>query len=66
MEYVCRSTDEIEEYQRVSSHVGKGLASIQKELHRMRVATKTQVEKIEIKREVIHWIVEGSCYMQCC
>uniref|UniRef100_A0A8C8J7G8 Myomesin 2a n=1 Tax=Oncorhynchus tshawytscha TaxID=74940 RepID=A0A8C8J7G8_ONCTS len=64
MEYVCRSTDEIEEYQRVSSHVGKGLASIQKELHRMKVATKTQVENIAIKREVIHWIVEGSCYMQ--
>uniref|UniRef100_A0A674F569 Myomesin 2a n=1 Tax=Salmo trutta TaxID=8032 RepID=A0A674F569_SALTR len=47
-----RSADEIEEYQRVSTHVGKGLASIQKELHRMRVATKTQVENIEIKREV--------------
>uniref|UniRef100_A0A8C8I3Q3 Myomesin 2a n=1 Tax=Oncorhynchus tshawytscha TaxID=74940 RepID=A0A8C8I3Q3_ONCTS len=42
----------IEEYQRVSSHVGKGLASIQKELHRMKVATKTQVENIAIKREV--------------
>uniref|UniRef100_A0A674F584 Myomesin 2a n=1 Tax=Salmo trutta TaxID=8032 RepID=A0A674F584_SALTR len=48
---MCRSADEIEEYQRVSTHVGKGLASIQKELHRMRVATKTQVENIEIKRE---------------
>uniref|UniRef100_A0A673X466 Myomesin 2a n=1 Tax=Salmo trutta TaxID=8032 RepID=A0A673X466_SALTR len=59
-----RSADEIEEYQRVSSHVGKGLASIQKELHRMRVVTKTQVENIAIKREVIHWIVEGSCYIQ--
>ncbi|XP_029632880.1 M-protein, striated muscle isoform X9 [Salmo trutta] len=47
-----RSADEIEEYQRVSSHVGKGLASIQKELHRMRVVTKTQVENIAIKREV--------------
>uniref|UniRef100_A0A3P8ZWF2 Myomesin 2a n=1 Tax=Esox lucius TaxID=8010 RepID=A0A3P8ZWF2_ESOLU len=30
----------------------KGLASIQEELHRMRVATKTQVENIAIKREV--------------
>uniref|UniRef100_A0A4W5RYJ1 Myomesin 2a n=1 Tax=Hucho hucho TaxID=62062 RepID=A0A4W5RYJ1_9TELE len=47
-----QSADEIEEYQRVSSHVGKGLASIQMELHRMRVATKTQVENIAIKREV--------------
>uniref|UniRef100_A0A8C7DXH8 Myomesin 2a n=1 Tax=Oncorhynchus kisutch TaxID=8019 RepID=A0A8C7DXH8_ONCKI len=47
-----RSADEIEEYQRVSSHVGKGLASIQKELHRMKVATKTQVENIAITREV--------------
>ncbi|XP_035635078.2 myomesin-2 isoform X4 [Oncorhynchus keta] len=47
-----RSADEIEEYQRVSSHVGKGLASIQKELHRMKVATKTQVENIALTREV--------------
>uniref|UniRef100_A0A8C7F8I9 Myomesin 2a n=1 Tax=Oncorhynchus kisutch TaxID=8019 RepID=A0A8C7F8I9_ONCKI len=30
---------------------GKGLASIQKELHRMKVATKTQVENIAITRE---------------
>ncbi|XP_067115114.1 myomesin-2 [Osmerus mordax] len=47
-----RNTDEVEEYQRVSSHVGKGLAAIQQELHRMRVATKTQVENIAIKNEV--------------
>ncbi|XP_046899432.1 myomesin-2 isoform X3 [Hypomesus transpacificus] len=47
-----RNADEVDEYQRVSSHVGKGLAAIQQELHRMRVATKTQVENIAIKNEV--------------
>ncbi|XP_062303875.1 myomesin-2 isoform X3 [Osmerus eperlanus] len=47
-----RNADEVEEYQRVSSHVGKGLAAIQQELHRMRVATKTQVENIAIQNEV--------------
>lgn len=49
---MSRNADEVDEYQRVSSHVGKGLAAIQQELHRMRVATKTQVENIAIKNEV--------------
>ncbi|XP_056136013.1 myomesin-2 [Lampris incognitus] len=47
-----RSSEDIEEYQRVSTHVEKGLAAIQEELHRMRVATKTQVENLAIQREV--------------
>ncbi|XP_029920384.1 myomesin-2 [Myripristis murdjan] len=47
-----RSADEVEEYQRVSIHVGKGLAAIQEELHRMRVATKTQVDNLAMQREV--------------
>ncbi|KAM6972736.1 myomesin-2 isoform 2-T2 [Aplochiton taeniatus] len=47
-----RSADDVEEYQRVSTHVGKGLAAIQQELHRMRVATKTQVDKLALNREV--------------
>ncbi|KAM3864976.1 LOW QUALITY PROTEIN: myomesin-2 [Diretmus argenteus] len=47
-----RSSEETEEYQRVSTHLGKGLAAIQEELHRMRVATKTQVDNLSIKREV--------------
>ena len=47
-----RSTEEVEEYQRVSTHVGKGLAAIQEELHRMRMATKAQVDSLAIKREV--------------
>ena len=42
----------MEEYQRVSTHVGKGLAAIQEELHRMRMVTKTQVENIAMEREV--------------
>ncbi|XP_034756583.1 myomesin-2-like isoform X6 [Etheostoma cragini] len=41
-----------EEYQRVSTKVEKGLTVIQEELHRMRMATKTQVDNIAIQREV--------------
>ncbi|XP_071361091.1 myomesin-2 isoform X8 [Trachinotus anak] len=47
-----RTAEETEEYQRVSANVGKGLAVIQEELHRMRMATKAQVESLEIEREV--------------
>lgn len=48
---VLRSAVETEEYQRVTTNVGKGLAVIQEELHRMRIATKAQVESIAIQRE---------------
>lgn len=41
-----------EEYQRVSSNVGKGLTVIQEEIHRMRMATKAQVDSLAIQREV--------------
>ncbi|KAM4584033.1 M-protein, striated muscle isoform 7-T8 [Odontesthes bonariensis] len=47
-----RTAEETEEYQRVTTNVGKGLAVIQEELHRMRIATKAQVESIAIKNEV--------------
>ncbi|XP_038144075.1 myomesin-2-like isoform X2 [Cyprinodon tularosa] len=47
-----RTAGETEEYQRVSTNVGKGLAVIQEELHRMRIATKAQVESIAIQKEV--------------
>uniref|UniRef100_A0A3B4UK10 Myomesin 2a n=1 Tax=Seriola dumerili TaxID=41447 RepID=A0A3B4UK10_SERDU len=47
-----QTAEETEEYQRVSTNVGKGLAVIQEELHRMRIATKAQVESLEIQREV--------------
>jgi len=47
-----RSAEETEEYQRVSTNVGKGLAVIQEELHRMRMATKAQVDSLAIEREV--------------
>uniref|UniRef100_A0A3B4AUC1 Uncharacterized protein n=1 Tax=Periophthalmus magnuspinnatus TaxID=409849 RepID=A0A3B4AUC1_9GOBI len=44
--------DSTPEYQRVSANVGRGLAVIQEELHRMRVATKAQVDNIAIQKEV--------------
>ncbi|XP_040001768.1 myomesin-2 isoform X2 [Xiphias gladius] len=47
-----RTAEETEEYQRVATNVGKGLSVIQEELHRMRMATKAQVESLEIEREV--------------
>lgn len=47
-----RSAEEREEYQRVSTHVEKGLTVIQEELHRMRMATKAQVDSLAIEREV--------------
>lgn len=49
---VTRTAEETEEYQRVTSNVGKGLAVIQEELHRMRMATKAQVDSIAIQKEV--------------
>ncbi|XP_047433427.1 M-protein, striated muscle [Mugil cephalus] len=47
-----RTTEETEEYQRVTKNVGKGLAVIQEELHRIRMATKAQVDNLAIKSEV--------------
>uniref|UniRef100_A0A3Q3IHZ5 Myomesin 2a n=1 Tax=Monopterus albus TaxID=43700 RepID=A0A3Q3IHZ5_MONAL len=47
-----RTAEETEEYQRVTTKVEKGLASIQEELHRMRMATKAQVDSLAIQREV--------------
>lgn len=47
-----RSVEEREEYQRVSTNVEKGLSVIQEELHRMRMATKAQVDSLAIEREV--------------
>ncbi|XP_077935907.1 myomesin-2 isoform X2 [Gasterosteus aculeatus] len=48
-----RTADEgTEEYQRVSTNVGKGLTVIQDELHRMRMATKATVESLALQREV--------------
>lgn len=49
---VIRTAEETEEYQRVTTNVGKGLAVIQEELHRMRMATKAQVDSIAIQKEV--------------
>lgn len=36
----------------MATNVGKGLAVIQEELHRMRMATKAQVDSLAIQREV--------------
>ncbi|XP_062282336.1 M-protein, striated muscle [Scomber scombrus] len=47
-----RSADEIEEYQRVSTNVGKGLAVIQEEISRIRISTKAHVESLAMQREV--------------
>ncbi|XP_056891788.1 M-protein, striated muscle isoform X2 [Takifugu flavidus] len=47
-----RSVEEREEYQRVSSNVEKGLSVIQEELHRMRMATKAQVDSLALDRQV--------------
>ncbi|XP_041838859.1 myomesin-2 isoform X3 [Melanotaenia boesemani] len=47
-----RETEDTEEYQRVTTHVGKGLAVIQQELHRIRMATKAQVDSLTIQKEV--------------
>ncbi|KAM3623737.1 uncharacterized protein V6R79_015104 [Siganus canaliculatus] len=47
-----RTDEGTEEYQRVATNVGKGLTVIQEELHRMRIATKSQVDSLAIQREV--------------
>lgn len=49
---VVRAAEETEEYQRVSTNVGKGLAVIQEELSRMRITTKARVDSLNIQREV--------------
>ncbi|XP_054634117.1 M-protein, striated muscle isoform X2 [Dunckerocampus dactyliophorus] len=46
------ATEETEEYQRVSTKVEKGLAAIQEELQRMKIATKAQVDSLAIQKEV--------------
>ncbi|XP_077574651.1 myomesin-2 [Stigmatopora nigra] len=45
-------TEGIEEYQRVSKKVEKGLAAIQEEIQRIRFSTKAQVENLAIEKEV--------------
>lgn len=49
---VYRTVEGTEEYQRAATHVEKGLSVIQEELHRMRMATKAQVDNLAIQREV--------------
>lgn len=49
---VGRTVEGTEEYQRVATNVGKGLSVIQEELHRIRMATKAQVDSLAIQREV--------------
>uniref|UniRef100_A0A671UJ70 Myomesin 2a n=1 Tax=Sparus aurata TaxID=8175 RepID=A0A671UJ70_SPAAU len=51
-EFRQRAAEETEEYQRVSTNVGKGLAVIQEELSRMRITTKARVDSLNIQREV--------------
>ncbi|XP_059393464.1 myomesin-2-like isoform X2 [Carassius carassius] len=47
-----RAPEGMQEYQRMAAHFGRDLAQLQQELHRMKVATKEQVNNIEITREV--------------
>lgn len=47
-----RTVEGMEEYQRVATNVGKGLTVIKEELHRMRMATKAQVDSLALEREV--------------
>lgn len=47
-----RTVEGMEEYQRVATNVGKGLHVIKEELHRMRMATKAQVDSLAVQREV--------------
>ncbi|XP_076880759.1 myomesin-2 isoform X2 [Brachyhypopomus gauderio] len=47
-----RQPEGMQEYQRMASHFGRDLTTLQHELHRMKVATQEQVENIEITREV--------------
>ncbi len=49
---VVRTAEETEEYERVTKSVGRGLTVIQEELHRMRMATKAQVDNLALQREV--------------
>ncbi|KAM9363432.1 myomesin-2 [Symphorus nematophorus] len=58
-----RTAEETEEYQRVSTNVGKGLTVIQEELHRMRMATKAQVESLDIQREVRNMMAKRPEYL---
>ncbi|XP_059385239.1 M-protein, striated muscle isoform X4 [Carassius carassius] len=47
-----RAPEGMQEYQRMAAHFGRDLVQLQHELHRMKVATKEQVDNIEITREV--------------
>lgn len=60
---VVRTAEETEEYQRVATNVGKGLSVIQEELHRMRMATKAQVDSLALQREVNHRVYDISLYV---
>ncbi|XP_075904984.1 myomesin-2 isoform X6 [Nelusetta ayraudi] len=51
-EFRQRTVEGMEEYQRVATNVGKGLNVIKEELHRMRMATKAQVDSLAMEREV--------------
>ncbi|XP_023680688.1 M-protein, striated muscle [Paramormyrops kingsleyae] len=47
-----RDAAEVEEYQRRTINFGRGLAELQQEVHKMREATRYQVERIVVQREV--------------
>ncbi|XP_073681514.1 myomesin-2 [Garra rufa] len=47
-----RAPEGMQEYQRMAAHFGRDLVQLQQELHRVKVATKEQVDNIEMTREV--------------
>uniref|UniRef100_A0A8C1TLE2 Myomesin 2a n=1 Tax=Cyprinus carpio TaxID=7962 RepID=A0A8C1TLE2_CYPCA len=49
---MLRAPEGMQEYQRMAAHFGRDLVQLQHELHRMKVATKEQVDSIEMTREV--------------
>uniref|UniRef100_A0A3B3SBK7 Myomesin 2a n=1 Tax=Paramormyrops kingsleyae TaxID=1676925 RepID=A0A3B3SBK7_9TELE len=49
---ITRDAAEVEEYQRRTINFGRGLAELQQEVHKMREATRYQVERIVVQREV--------------
>lgn len=57
---VIRTVEGMEEYQRVATNVGKGLNVIKEELHRMRMATKAQVDSLALEREVSQSLLSGN------
>lgn len=60
---IPRDASEVEEYQRRTINFGRGLAELQQEVHKMREATRYQVERIVVQREVKELLVGSNLMM---